>query len=101
MPSDEPSRPYNWRPKSLAKLKVFITINKKIVNLFIAINKGRPLLSVREIQPSEIFRTMEIRRWRIDGTPGNILTVIAASHAIIHVDKECLPGKSAIIMAPE
>jgi hypothetical protein len=21
MPSDEPSRPYNWRPKSLAKLK--------------------------------------------------------------------------------
>ena len=22
MPSDEPSRPYNWRPKSLAKLKL-------------------------------------------------------------------------------
>ena len=21
MPSDEPSRPYNWRPKSLAKLE--------------------------------------------------------------------------------
>lgn len=24
MPSDEPSRPYNWRPKSLAKLELFI-----------------------------------------------------------------------------
>ena len=23
MPSDEPSRPYNWRPKSLAKLELF------------------------------------------------------------------------------
>ena len=24
MPSDEPSRPYNWRRKSLAKLKIVI-----------------------------------------------------------------------------
>ena len=30
MPSDEPSRPYNWRPKSLAKLenrKLRIVVN--------------------------------------------------------------------------
>ena len=26
MPSDEPSRPYNWRPKSLAKLENIIYI---------------------------------------------------------------------------
>jgi hypothetical protein len=25
MPSDEPSRPYNWRPKSLAKLELNIS----------------------------------------------------------------------------
>ena len=24
MPSDEPSRPYNWRPKSLAKLEFIL-----------------------------------------------------------------------------
>ena len=29
MPSDEPSRPYNWRPKSLAKLEM-IRINHAI-----------------------------------------------------------------------
>ena len=27
MPSDEPLRPYNWRPKSLAKLKFLIRIS--------------------------------------------------------------------------
>ena len=26
MPSDEPSRPYNWRLKSLAKLKYLINL---------------------------------------------------------------------------
>lgn len=33
MPSDEPSRPYNWRPKSLAKLKLFTRINKVLLFL--------------------------------------------------------------------
>ena len=27
MPSDEPSRPYNWRPKSLAKLELRIAMH--------------------------------------------------------------------------
>ena len=31
MPSDEPSRPYNWRPKSLAKLEIRIAERKYII----------------------------------------------------------------------
>ena len=58
-----------------------------------------PLLG--KIQTLEIFGSMEIRRGSINRIPGNILAVIATSDAIIHIDKESLAGKSAIVMAPE
>ncbi len=33
MPSDEPSRPYNWRPKSLAKLESIIALKEDYESL--------------------------------------------------------------------